>query len=46
MWDMDALDLDAEESVLTDEAIEQLVSIASTGCFMCELDAIEADDAD
>lgn len=41
MVDDDAVDFDSEESLLTDEAIERLVSVADTGCFMCELDAID-----
>lgn len=40
------LDEDAEETLLTDAAIEKLVSASAPGCFFCLVEGLEDADSD
>lgn len=46
MLELDDVDPDSEESVLTDEALERLVSAAEPGCFLCDLDKLQRSDSE
>ena len=43
---VELLDEDAEETLLTDAAIEKLVSASAPGCFFCLVEGLEDADGD